>query len=80
MIKVIVKSNGAAPRETTAEVNSTPASVFDDLGIDTSGAHVTMAGSTLGNKIAKSFEELGVSDGSTVTLQSIVKLDGANLR
>lgn len=78
MIRVIVKTN-TTRREVTASVNNTPKSVFDDMGVSTAGAVANLNGTTLNaTDLNSTFEALGVQDGSTVNLNSIVKADGAN--
>lgn len=77
MIKVLVKTN-VIRQEVVAEVTSTPNSIFNDLGISVSGSMVNLNGTTLcGVDLSSSFSSLGVDDGSTVSLNSIIKADGA---
>jgi hypothetical protein len=77
MIQITVKSNGTRRTE-TAEVTSTPAEIFDNIGIDTSRSMVNLDGVVLNSEgQQRTFESLGVTDGSTVTLSSVVKADGA---
>lgn len=77
MIQIRVQTNGV--RETVIkDVTATPASVFNDLGVDISRSMVNLNGATLNAaSVNKTFEELGVADGSTANLNSIVKADGA---
>lgn len=78
MIKVVIKTN-TMRRDVTAEPNATPRAIFDDFGVDTSGSVVNLNGTILSaTDLNSTFEALGVSDGSTVNLNSIVKADGAN--
>lgn len=77
MIKVYVKTNSIR-KDVTTDVTATPASVFSDLGASTAGAAVNLNGTILtATDLNSSFEALGVADGSTVNLNSIVKADGA---
>lgn len=78
MIKVLVKTN-VVRREVVTELSNTPNAVFEDLGISPAGSMINLNGSTLyGVDLNSSFSSLGVVDGSTVSLNSIVKADGAN--
>lgn len=79
MITINVRTATASGRNTVIKpVTTTPAEVFEELNIDISTSMVNMAGTTLrGSKLNETFEELGVDDGSTVTLSAIVKADGA---
>lgn len=77
MIKVLVKTN-VVRQEVVTEVTSTPNSVFNDLGISIAGSMVNLNGAILyGVDLSSSFAALGVTDGSTVNLNSIIKADGA---
>lgn len=77
MIKVHVKA--ATRQEVTAEITSTPATVFNDLGISLAGASTNLNGTFLDARtINATFAELGVEDGATVYLNSVVKADGAS--
>lgn len=77
MIKVLVKTN-VLRQEVVTEITTTPGKVFDDLGISLAGSMVNLNGATLyGVDLNSSFENLGVTDGSTVSLNSIIKADGA---
>ncbi|MBQ8404898.1 MAG: hypothetical protein IJX55_10855 [Clostridia bacterium] len=52
--------------------------MFSELGIDTSTSMVNLDGAPLtAADFGKTFEELGVADGSTTSLNAIVKADGA---
>lgn len=78
MIQVNVKTN-TARRTVTAEVTNTPAKVFADLGFDISNSKVNLNGMQLSvGDLNSTFENLGVADGASVGLNSIVKADGAN--
>lgn len=77
MIKVLVKTN-VLRQEVVTETTTTPGKVFEDLGISLLGSMVNLNGTTLyGVDLNSSFESLGVTDGSTVSLNSIIKADGA---
>lgn len=77
MIKLYVKTN-TARREVTADVTATPASVFNDMGVSTAGASINLNGTILSaTDLNSSFSALGVADGATANLNSIVKADGA---
>lgn len=79
MINVNVKSNSV--RTTIiADVTSTPRSVFQQAGIDTSTSQVNVDGIVItGAALDKSFADLHIADGSTVGLNAIVKADGAGI-
>lgn len=78
MISVNVRTNSAR-KTVSVDITATPKSVFADLGIDTSTSMVNLDGAPLsGADFNKSFDELRVTDGSTVSLNAIVKADGAN--
>ena len=76
MIKVIVKTS-TERKEKTKNITDTPLSCFDN---DTEpNSHINLNGTTLTLKeLNETFEALGVQDGSTVNLNSVVKADGAN--
>lgn len=77
MISVNVRTN-TARKTVSADITSTPKSVFSELGVDTSTSMVNLDGVPLsGADFNKTFEELGVEDGSTASLNAIVKADGA---
>ena len=77
MVKVFVKNN-TSREEVITEVSATPLSVFNDQGIDISGSQVNLDGRVLtSDKFNQTFEQLGVADGATVYLTSVVKADGA---
>lgn len=76
-IKVRAQNNS---KTVTRDVTDTPASVFEDLNIDVSTAHVNVNGTILsGRDFTKTFEELNIEDGSEANLTAIVKADGANI-
>ena len=77
MISVSVKTNTTRTTVST-DINTTPRSVFSELGIDTSTSMVNLDGAPFtAADFGKTFEELGVADGSTTSLNAIVKADGA---
>ena len=77
MISVNVRTT-TTRKTVSADITSTPKSVFTELGVDTSTSMVNLDGTPLsGVDFNKSFEDLGVADGSTVSLNAIVKADGA---
>lgn len=77
MLSVNVRTN-TIRRTVSEDVVVTPRQVFEELGIDTSTSMVNLNGTILsGADFDKSFEELGISDGSTANLNAIVKADGA---
>lgn len=78
MISINVRTN-TTRRTVTQDVTATPATVFAELGIDTSTSMVNLNGTILsGADFHKSFEDLGVADGTAANLNAIVKADGAN--
>lgn len=77
MIKVIVKNN-TTRTEIVTEVTKTPANVLEEANVGVSGAMINLNGAHLSvTDLNASFESLGVADGATVNLNSIVKADGA---
>lgn len=77
MIQVNVRTNTARKTKNT-DLNSTPAQVLGDLDIGTAGAMINLDGTILSAvDLNSTFEALGVQDGSTINLNSIVKADGA---
>lgn len=77
MIKVIVKTN-AIRKEVVAEVTDTPIHAFEEADAGYAGSMINLNGTPLtATDLHSSFESLGVTDGSTVNLNSIVKADGA---
>lgn len=77
MIKVLVKTN-TTRQEVITEVTKTPAQVFEEANAGVSGAMVNLNGTVLtATDLNSTFEHLGVADGATVNLNSIVKADGA---
>ena len=78
MIRVQVKTNTARP-VFTKEITDTPASVISEMGLDISGAQINLNGTILtATDLQSTFEALGVVDGTTVNLNSIVKGDGGD--
>ena len=79
MISVNVSTN-TTRKTVSADISSTPKSIFTELGVDTSTSMVNLDGTPLsGADFNKSFEELGVADGSAASLNAIVKADGARV-
>lgn len=77
MIKVLVKTN-TTRQEVIAEVTETPAQAFEQADAGVAGAMVNLNGTVLtATDLNSTFEALGVADGATVNLNSIVKADGA---
>jgi hypothetical protein len=77
MIQVKIKTNTLRDKIVTAEVTDTVISVFQNLGVDVSGAMTNLDGSILSNTdLHNSFAQNGVVDGATVRLNSVVKADG----
>lgn len=77
MIKVLVKTN-TTRQEIITETTDTPAIVFEKANAGVSGAMVNLNGTVLtATDLNSTFEALGVADGATVNLNSIVKADGA---
>ena len=77
MIQVNVRTNTARKTKNT-DLSSTPAQVLGDLDIGTAGAMINLDGTILSAvDLNSTFEALGVQDGSTINLNSIVKADGA---
>lgn len=77
MIQVQVRTN-TTRKTRNVDVNSTPASVFDELEISPAGSMINLNGTILtATDMQSTFAALGVTDGSTVNLNSIVKADGA---
>lgn len=79
MISIRVRSHNNS-KVITRDITDTPASVFGELNIDVSTAHVNIDGTMLSYRdYEKTFEELSVTDGSSVNLTAIVKADGAGI-
>lgn len=77
MISVNVRTN-TTRRTVSVDVTATPKQVFSSQNIDTSTSMVNLNGTILsGADFDKSFEALGVEDGTTANLNAIVKADGA---
>jgi len=77
MIQVNVRAN-TTRRTINCEVTSTPAEVFSSIGCDTSSSMVNLNGNILyAAEFQKTFQELGVADGTQANLNAIVKADGA---
>lgn len=78
MISINVRAN-AIRRTVNAPITDTPKKVFDELGCDVSTSMINLEGATLGRAdVDKTFEELGVKEGTSVYLNAIVKADGAS--
>lgn len=77
MIQVNVRTN-TTRKTCNVEVTDTPKSVFDSVGVDVSRSMTNLNGVTLtATDLNSTFAALGVSDGTTANLNSIVKADGA---
>lgn len=77
MISVNVRTS-TTRKTVSVDITSTPKAVFTELGVDTSTSMVNLDGVQIkGADFNKNFEELGIVDGSTVSLNAIVKADGA---
>ena len=80
MIQVKIKTNTIRDRVVTAELNDSVISVFESQGIDVSGSMTNLNGMTLtATDLNSTFQTLGVNDGETVRLNSVVKADGAKV-
>ncbi len=78
MLSINVRTN-TTRRTVSQDITATPKQVFDELGVDTSTSMVNLNGTILsGADFNKSFEELGVADGTSANLNAIVKADGAS--
>lgn len=78
MIAVQVRTN-TTRKTRNVDITSTPAQVFSDLEISPAGAMINLNGTILSaTDLNSTFEALGVTDGTTCNLNSIVKMDGAN--
>lgn len=78
MISISVRTN-TTRKTVSAEITDTPRTVFSNEMIDTSSAMVNLNGTILsGADFDQTFEALGVVDGTSCNLNSIVKADGAN--
>lgn len=75
MIQIKIRTN-TAKEIVNAEITASPNAIFGDLSIDPSQSRVTLNGDVITN-LNKTFEELGVTDGTSNTLNAIVKADGA---
>ncbi|MBR4335765.1 MAG: hypothetical protein IKP74_04855 [Clostridia bacterium] len=79
MISINVRTN-TQRRTVNEDITATPKQVFEELGVDTSTSMVNLNGTILsGADFNKSFEALGVADGTTANLNAIVKADGASI-
>jgi len=80
MIQVKIKTNTIRDRVVTAELSDSVISVFESQGIDVSGSMTNLNGMTLtATDLNSTFQTLGVNDGETVRLNSVVKADGAKV-
>lgn len=78
MISINVRTNSIRNTIVT-DITKTPREVFEEVGADTSTSMVNLNGAILSAAdFAKSFEELGVADGTVANLNAIVKADGAS--
>lgn len=78
MISVNVRTNSTRKTVST-DITTTPKALFAELGIDTSTSMINLDGAPItGADFSKTFEELGIADGTTVGLSAIVKADGAS--
>lgn len=80
MIRVTVKSN--TDRATvTVEATDTPNAAFAAADVNPASSVCNLNGTILSaTDLNSSFEQLGVSDGTTCNLNAIVKADGAYIR
>lgn len=77
MISVNVRTNSTRKTVST-DITTTPKALFAELGIDTSTSMINLDGAPItGADFNKTFENLGVTDGTAVSLSAIVKADGA---
>lgn len=77
MIKVVIKTT-TLRREVTANLDDTPLKVFGDYGVDIDSGIINLDGAPLSHaEVNTSFEELGVQEGATCSLNCIVKAYGA---
>lgn len=80
MITVNIRAIGGVTKTAIAEITSTPSEVLAEKGVDTAGTTVNLSGRILSSaELNATFEQLGVADGATVSLNSIIKADGASL-
>lgn len=79
MIQVIVRTN-TTKKTVTVEANTTPSTIFSDLKINPADAVINLNGTRLSAvDLQATMTDLGIKDGDTCSLNSIVKLDGANI-
>ena len=77
MIQVKIKTNTIRERVVTAEVSDKVISVFESQGIDISELTSNLNGMNLtATDLQSTFQALGVNDGDTVRLNSVIKGDG----
>lgn len=77
MVKVIVKTN-AVRKEVVVATTDTPVKAFEAANAGYQGSMINLNGTPLtATDLNSTFERLGVADGATVNLNSIVKADGA---
>lgn len=77
MLSINVRTN-TTRRTVSQDVTATPRQVFNELGVDTSTSMVNLNGTILsGADFDKTFEDLGIADGTSANLNAIVKADGA---
>ena len=79
MIQVNVRTN-TVRKSVNKEISATPASVLDEMGLSASGAQINLGGTILSaTDLNSTFEALGITDNTSVNLNSIVKADGGAL-
>lgn len=81
MIKITLKTN-TVRKEVTAEMTQTPAGVFANENINTAGSQINLNGTILtAAEMNTTFEalsaDIGFADGTSISLSSIIKADGA---
>ncbi len=77
MINVTVKSNTVRSTINTS-VDSTPAEVMEKAGVGTEGMNNLNGTILTATDLHSTFAQLGIADGSSCNLNSVVKADGAN--
>lgn len=80
MITVNIRAIGGVAKSAIVEVTSTPREVFAEKGVAIDGTTINLSGTVLSaSELDSSFEDLGIGDGDTISLNSIIKADGASL-
>lgn len=78
MVQVQIKTN-TTRKTKNVDVNTTPAAIFAESEISTAGAAINLNGTILSaTDLQSSLAALGVSDGTSIYLNCVVKADGAN--